>query len=319
MIWRIALIAGLLFTGPASAEITGPLSSGPGFKITGTVGNGTVAPSFTGLIDIVASPTALYSLRAGSAAIAAAATQKLINIRNTATSETCDVIVATNGGFGNVANCSGASSGDTVAVFCAESSGTCAVTEAYDQTGNGNQATQATAADQPALTLSCSGALPCMTFAGSPQVLIANITSVAQPTSYSVVTARTSNFTSFEELVGTNGQQRVGWSATSGDGEIYAGTAVDEPASNTAIHNFQVVFSGSSSVFTVDATQTGSLNPNTAASGTTLGIGANSGAFQYLTGTVFEAGLWQNTTFTGTQMTNLCHNQYTYWGTSTSC
>jgi hypothetical protein len=115
----LAVLAFTLLCVPASAQLTA----------TG-VGGGDFGPSsggsYTGPGDIVSGATSWYGLRAYSAAIAAAATQKLINIRNIATSETCDVIVATNGGFGNVANCSGSSSGDTVAVFCAESSSSCA-------------------------------------------------------------------------------------------------------------------------------------------------------------------------------------------------
>lgn len=58
------------------------------------------ASSFQGPIDIVASPTVLYSLRAGSAAIAAAGTQTLVNIRRASDNVACDFLPALTGGFG---------------------------------------------------------------------------------------------------------------------------------------------------------------------------------------------------------------------------
>jgi hypothetical protein len=55
---------------------------------------------YTGPIDIVANPTVFYALRAGSAAIAAAGTQKLVNLRRASDSVACDFLVASSGGFG---------------------------------------------------------------------------------------------------------------------------------------------------------------------------------------------------------------------------
>lgn len=59
--------------------------------------------SYTGPIDVVASPTAIYALRAASAAIAAAGTQKIVNVSASGTTPanvTCDIIVASDGGLG---------------------------------------------------------------------------------------------------------------------------------------------------------------------------------------------------------------------------
>ena len=68
--------------------------------------------TYTGPIDIVASPTAWYGLRAGSGAIAAAGTQKLVNVRRASDNVACDFLVASNGGFGvTTATCNSSTQG----------------------------------------------------------------------------------------------------------------------------------------------------------------------------------------------------------------
>ena len=114
------------------------------------------APGYTGPGDTIAF-TAWYGLRAYSAAVAAAGTQPLIRIRNTSTSELCDVLVASNGGMGLTSNCTGAGAGQTVAAFCGGVD--CKVHTVYDQVA-GNacvgattcNVVQATAGNQPALS-----------------------------------------------------------------------------------------------------------------------------------------------------------------------
>lgn len=70
------------------------------------------AASYTGPIDVVASPTALYSLRAGSGAIAAAGTQTLVNIRRASDNVACDFLPAVNGNLGvTTATCNSSTQG----------------------------------------------------------------------------------------------------------------------------------------------------------------------------------------------------------------
>jgi hypothetical protein len=64
------------------------------------VGSVVSAASYTGPIDIVASPTAFYSLRAGSSAIAVTGTQKLVDLRRPSDNATCTATI-TNDGLGN--------------------------------------------------------------------------------------------------------------------------------------------------------------------------------------------------------------------------
>lgn len=98
----------------AFADMLGP----PPASLNKAVVPSVVAPSYTGPLDVVASATACFSLKACSAAIAAAGTQKLINIERIVDGHKCDVIVATSGNIGLTANCTtGGDNGSTVAAF----------------------------------------------------------------------------------------------------------------------------------------------------------------------------------------------------------
>ena len=68
---------------------------------------------------------------------------------------------------------SGALDTTTAATFCAST--TCYVTEWYDQTGNGNNVTQSTNGNQPALLFNCIGSLPCVGYSSSTMRLSGSI------------------------------------------------------------------------------------------------------------------------------------------------
>ena len=82
------LLAAILFALPVVARAQ---------LLTG-VSQNKAGVTYVGPIDIVASPTAFYSLRAGSAAIAAAGTQSIVDLRRASDNATCTPIVATSGG-----------------------------------------------------------------------------------------------------------------------------------------------------------------------------------------------------------------------------
>lgn len=277
---------------------------------------------YTGPGDIVSGASLWVGLRAYTAAIAAAATQKLINIRNTATSETCDVIVATNGGFGKVANCSASSSGDTVAVFCAESSGSCAVTEAYDQSGNGLDVSQSTAADQPSLLLSgCGftfgGGGPCVSFPGVASNGLISSGTVTYVTALSVFA--TANWAAAGDVTGQH---------TAFDMELNYGSSI---AGNIGydVGNAYVYLAASTSTW-LAVVGVGSTTTNQAlvgangtnANGTTAALsnnstvqwGMRSNGAAPMNGMSTEAGHWNSLQFNSTQITNLTSNTRTYWG-----
>lgn len=316
----VRLLVALVLCGPAYAasDLTGPTGGGgPGFGVVGMVGSASAPPpSYTGPGDIVSGATAWYGLRAYTAAIAAAATQKLINIRNTATSETCDVIVATNGGFGNVANCSGSSSGDTVAVFCALSGGPCAITEFYDQSGNGSNATQATAGDQPALTLSCINSLPCVVFNGTSDFLAtAAALALSTTATISTVAERTGSFTSNMSIMGESTQSNIaGFSSSANTVFVCQNCSfVTATAADSVWHALQFVATGTTGTFiNVDGVPGSTGNPGSGSWGAVaMQIGRGNG--NLLKGNMTEVGIW-SANFSSGNNTAVCQNQQAYYG-----
>ena len=88
-------------------------------------------------------------------------------------------------------------------------------------------------------------------------------------------------------------------------------------ANDNAWHAIQGVFNGGTSALSIDGIRTTGGVYGTATS-TSINIGNNPSQNVGLTGHIGEAGLWPSG-FSTTQQSNMCHNQYTYWGTSTSC
>lgn len=279
---------------------------------------GTKAQGYKGPGDIVSGAVVWYGLRAYTAAIAAAATQKLVNVRNSSSNETCDILVATNGGFAaTVSNCSGASSGTAVATFCSGGGGSCSVAKFYDQSGNGFDAPQLTAATQPGLLLSCLGSLPCLTFNGSTHFNGVSITSTSEPSTLVVLAERTGSFTTtmstFSAFNGGN-QPLIGYSNSGNTMRLYAGTVVTATASDSAMHALQGTLNGASSVINVDGSET-AVNPGAGQAATSIALGCDTlNCTGPLTGQVSEAGLWP-LAFNATQRSNMHSNMSSYWGT----
>lgn len=262
--------------------------------------------------DIIPTATAFYGLRAYTAAIAAAGTQKLINVHRTSDSETCDVLVAANGGMGLTANCSGADSGKAVAVWLNATTGTVATW--YDQSGNADNTTQATVINQATLTLSCLGSAPCLTVAGSA-FMSATGASIAQPLSMTAVAERTAGFTAQAQILeGGNGIFFNGTANTIGE---FFGTSVTAAGNDSSERGMVFSVNGASSAIYIDGTSTAVSPGALALSGPFLFFG-NSISAATLTGNVAELGIWP-VAFTATQAGNMCHNQRLYFGTSGTC
>lgn len=77
--------------------LAGPSVSAQSLTLTG-VGPGGSGASYAGPIDIVASPAALYYLRAGSSAIATTGTQSIVDLRRPSDNATCTAPIAATGG-----------------------------------------------------------------------------------------------------------------------------------------------------------------------------------------------------------------------------
>jgi hypothetical protein len=296
------LLAALLLllasaSAPAHAQFNG---CPPGFC--------NVAPGAYGPGDVVPSAQVVYyGLRAYTAAIAAAATHKLINISRASDSHTCDIIVATNRGLGNTANCStGGDNGQSASGFC--NATTCVVVTLYDQVAT-HDMTQATNANRPTLTFNCLGGLPCMTF-GTNQALVQSApTGSSQPLTFILVGKRTAQFTAQSTVAGANGAQpEVGGASSANTWIMYAGSVANVASvSDSVWHAFDFVFNGASSIANTDGTEV-TTNPSTNVVNATMFVGNGN-----WNGTVTEFGMWASG-FTGTQRTNMCKNQQAYWG-----
>lgn len=305
----LALLLCLGLAQSASAQLM-LLGVGPGGAASGGGG-------FTGLIDVVSGPKALYSLRAGSAAIAAAGTQKLVNIERASDTHSCDVLVAAGGGMGNTANCgTGGDNGQSASSFC--NATTCVVSTWYDQSGNGYNATSA-GANRPTLTFSCLGSLPCLAFSGSTIYMNVSATTTNQALSFSAVAQRTGNFTTQNDiLTGSTGfffnnaanQAGVYFGSTGGLGSM--------SVSDNAWHAMELGVTAGTMTYNADGSSTGTASVGSSAFDANFGIGApNGGGGQYMTGYIAEATLYA-TDFSASNGA-LCHNQNVYYSLGKAC
>lgn len=311
------LAAWLLFVGPAFAG--GP-SNMPLLGVSGAS-----AASYTGPCDL-ATFTIWWGLRACSGAIAAAG-GNIVNIRNATTGETCDVPSTTTGGLGLTKSCSGSSNGDSVATFCALSGGPCTVHIFYDQVGTfcagaACNVDQSNTSKQDTLVLTCLGAsnLPCITsvsgggYASAGQLvnvvfsvsLVAYTTAVATGDPTFIQDAGPSGNNKF-----TGGSSANTWTLRGGD----SGTGISGAATSSAWHAANGGMSGGTANLNIDGTETsGGQDGGGDLTQFQFANTGSSGTQKYA-----EGGISDNHAFTGTERTNLCHNQYSYWATSTSC
>jgi hypothetical protein len=280
--------------------------------------HGAVAATY--VLDQKSGAEACYSLRACSAAIAAAATQPLINIIRASDSHTCDVLVGTDGGFALTANCStGGDNGSTASSFC--NATTCKAITRYNQLGTGTQPDQgAILAVRPTLTFSCvNTTLPCLTYAGA-QLLSSSFATRNQPYTISAVGKTTSSGSEqylFSFYGGTGaGILSFDEGGTAGNNRLYCGGDANVSTTDGQWQAFVGVCNGASSVLNVGGSEaTGS---GTTATSSLEASGADPGSASFLTGSDAEAVFWPSAA-TGGERTAICHNQRVYFATAGSC
>ena len=287
------------------------------------------AYSYTGPLDIVSGATAFYSLRAGSGAIAAAGTQPIIAMRRGSDNATCTAIVATSGSvdFTVGAPCSGA----TVTAFCAST--TCYVTTWYDQSGNGNNLAQPTAANQPSLIFGCLGTRPCISFNGAGDGLIdtsgtfglgaftvdvmAEYNSVSGSESNRIFSQDniSSNFGLLVELTNGNPSQHMVLNSTEVDlnGAFSLSTGTWYNITSGWNLTTQFVYENATQDANSPVAATGTMR----GTGTELAVGTDSGGGDHVNGYVTEVGKWPSV-WASANITAACHNKSLYYG-SPSC
>ena len=203
------------------------------------------------------------------------------------------------------------------------------VSKIFDQSGNGNicttlvhcDAAQATNANQPQLLPNCFGALPCMFTSSAGQQLATPQVSTGGSAPFTIesVYLRIGTGGSFTDAIQIGAQAEIGPSATAANAYIYSGgSAGNCSAADNASHVLQgVMAAAGNSTCNVDNTATSlSVGNDNISNGQVITImgGTNGTMNGYWT----EGGLWF-VGFNSTQQTQLCHNAFSYWGTSVSC
>lgn len=201
--------------------------------------------------------------------------------------------------------------------FCTSTNVSCTVSKFYDQTTNTIGVSNGTAANQPTLAFNCLGSLPCLTFNGTSSSLTeTGFPDTQEPMTVAAVSKNTDTG-SQRELYNDGSSHAIGYqNSSTNQFWIFAGAVLAQTASSGVSHSTVGVFNGASSVVYVDnVSNSGSAGTNTG--GTMRFVGSGSGV-EFLNGSVNEIGEWFSA-FSSGQAGNMCHNQFTYWGTATSC
>lgn len=162
-----------------------------------------------------------------------------------------------------------------------------------DQSGNGNNSTQATGSQQPTYITSDGAAngKPTLSWSGAAsQVLVGNYTgSPAQPYTIIVVGQTSASAQQATFTTATGALQMLG---NAGVWAYYDGTVVSSAVASTSLSVVAGVFNGASSALYVNNSQTAAANgnPGSTVMGTNYYVGAalSSGASNPLTGKIAE-------------------------------
>jgi hypothetical protein len=260
---------------------------------------------YSGPCDVVAKPRAWWGLRACGAANLSGTT-KAINIRRVSDNSTTDVVIRTDGSLDTASGSN----------FCAST--TCYVTRLYDQSGNGTDVSQATAANQPLLTFNCLGALPCIQFSGTQRLFSAAITAIPQPLSYSAVAERTGNFTAYNAMISGGGSPyaEMGFNNAANAVYLYAGSvAPTTSATDNIWHSLNGVFNDAANATILNVDGANTSLPSGGGNGTTteLDMGSRYDATNPLTGKIMEVGVWASGLPAGSR-SSVSTNQHAAYG-----
>jgi hypothetical protein len=261
-------------------------------------------PSYQGPGDVVAGAKGWWGLRCYNAAYAG---------------NVADVYAPSDASHTLITCSAGGTLNETLQALATTCAVSCTVKTLYDQSGNGHDAVNAAPTLRPALVLSCLGSKYCMAFvkATSQSLIATAVGATNQPWTFSSVANRTGSTTSFQ---GSVSDQVGGFGLQFGNAVntilTYAGGtgASESGIADNAWHAIQSIGNGVSSVIDGDGTAT-TGNSNSGSLGANIVVGAG---LATLDGRMTEAGLW-GSGFTSGNRSAMCHNQFTYWGTSTSC
>jgi len=200
---------------------------------------------------------------------------------------------------------------------CAATS--CFVKTRYDQSGNGRDQTQATAANQPALVFNClNTSLPCIEMTSATQSLSSgSLTPATGVMSLSIVANRVTVAVGqclFLSGDGGSGNRIVSSSSNANQWNLISpgggGISPVAGVTSNAWHAAQAVVNGAASNFKIDSTD----NTGTATGAVTAGGILTSGVAG-LTCRGAEVIVWDNYALTAGEATALAANQKSFWGT----
>lgn len=256
-------------------------------------------PPYVGPGDVVSSATRWWGLRAYTLASVGA---NAVRLRRDSDNAEQDFATIAGGGL------------DTSAISSFKGAANLFIVKLYDQSGNGVDFIQTTAASQLSFALSVLSAKP----VGRKDVDNTNLVTasafgtLAQPFTFSYVTRRTSNILFRAVLADSvDGSPQMGWADVSDTMRFYAGASNQDVSGVTdnMWHAVQAVFNGSSSDLNINGT-VNTKNPGTdgfASSGLMIDHIGN------LRAEFVEFGLWASA-FTSIQSANMSANQHAYWG-----
>lgn len=203
-------------------------------------------------------------------------------------------------------------------------------TEIYDQSGANAcssapcHLTQATTGSQPQYLPNCGNSQPCLYWFGNQGLNQTGVTisSASQPNTIAAVMRRIANFTTVQIMMATGSTsatgQSIGWASTNQFRISASASPVTATMSDSALHSAMAVLNGASSVVYVDGVSSAISSPGTNGFGAGVGngIGTNLTNSAPSTGYFMEGGGLPSD-IGSSNASNLCHNQYLYWGSAT--
>jgi hypothetical protein len=264
-----------------------------------------VAPAYTGPGDIVSGASMWWGLRAYSSATHGT---KAVNLRNGGVCADVNSDAST-GAVPNAPTINGAA--------CDNAGHPCTVKTLYDQSGNGNDITQATTSQQPSFSISCLGSLPCMKFARSANTTLLDATSTVVNQGFTLVAAaeRTGSTTSQSNFIGSSSLGGYYFMDSANSVAVYAGSFTSNVTANDntwhALQSFVITTGSGNPTITVDGVVS---NPTSPGSGNlTAGAGLSSDTAKHCDCSMTEGGVWPSD-FSSGNKTSMNSNIHTFWG-----
>ena len=288
------IFVGLAFIAVGRAQVG---QIGPSTLFVAPGGGG----SYTGPVDILASPTFGYGLRAASAADRGNPLVELCTPLDAA----CEVESSSASTGALVLGATGST--------CNNSTVICTAKELYSRTG-GNNITQATIADRYTFVVSCIGSLPCLNNANVPTGSYqATIPTTNQPLTISVVMENLSGTTTGYDIYNTSTNAYI-YVPSSNTWQLYMGNNSQTfSAADGTMHTLQALVNGASTEAYLDGNAGVSLSPGSNGYGTSVALPDGAGGTNHTQFTeVYGWASVPSSTVAGQLHTNEC----TYWGTT---